>query len=125
MASCTLQSNNKQARPTSWDPPVDLGHLSEAQQEAVRRVLWEKCEAFAYDSDDVGCIPCLKMHITLPSTRHPIPKIQDMLDALGGSLWFSVLDQGKAYHYGFLDEESHPLTAFITHSTNGYAYPLI
>jgi len=37
-----------------------------------------------------------------------------MLDALGGSSWFSVLDQGKAYHQGFLDEESRPLTAFIT-----------
>lgn len=46
--------------------------------------------------------------------RHPIPRIQDMLDSLSGSSWFSVLDQGKAYHQGFLDEESQPLTAFIT-----------
>lgn len=46
--------------------------------------------------------------------RHPIPRIQDMLDTLGGSLYFSVLDQGKAYRQGFLDEESCPLTAFIT-----------
>lgn len=37
-----------------------------------------------------------------------------MLDALCGSSWFSVLDQGKVYHQGFLDEESHPLTTFIT-----------
>lgn len=46
--------------------------------------------------------------------RHPIPRIQDMLDSLTGSSWFSVLDQGKAYHQGFMDEESQPLTAFIT-----------
>lgn len=46
--------------------------------------------------------------------RHPIPRIQDMLDSLNGSSWFSVLDQGKAYHQGFLDPESRPLTAFIT-----------
>lgn len=46
--------------------------------------------------------------------RHPIPRIQDMLDSLTGSSWFSVLDQGKAYHQGFLDEESQPLTAFVT-----------
>lgn len=32
--------------------------------------------------------------------RHPIPGIQDMLDSLTGSSWFSVLDQGKAYHQG-------------------------
>ena len=37
-----------------------------------------------------------------------------MLDALGGSSLFSVLDQGKAYHQGSLDEASRPLTAFIT-----------
>lgn len=37
-----------------------------------------------------------------------------MLDALCGSSWFSVLDHGKAYHQGFLDEESQPLTALIT-----------
>lgn len=46
--------------------------------------------------------------------RHPIPRIQDLVDSLSGSSWFSVLDQGKAYHQGLLDEESRPLTAFIT-----------
>lgn len=159
---------------------MDLHHLTENQQAAVKMMLREECEAFAYDSDDVGCIPSLKMHITLHDTspvqktymsvskplhkevkeylqdllnkgwitpsrspysspvvcvrkkdgtlrlccdfrelnrksvpdRHPIPRIQDMLDALGGSSWFSVLDQGKVYHQGFLDEESRPWTAF-------------
>lgn len=37
-----------------------------------------------------------------------------MLESPTGSSWFTVLDQGKAYHQGFLDEESQPLTAFIT-----------
>ncbi len=37
-----------------------------------------------------------------------------MLDSLSGSAWFSILDQGKAYHQGFLEENSRPLTAFIT-----------
>ncbi|KAK7878976.1 hypothetical protein WMY93_034190 [Mugilogobius chulae] len=46
--------------------------------------------------------------------RHPIPRIQDMLNTLTGSSWFSVLDQGKAYHQGFLEESSRPFTAFIT-----------
>ena len=46
--------------------------------------------------------------------RHPIPRVQDLLNSLSGSAWFSVLDQGKAYHQGFLEETSRPLTAFIT-----------
>ena len=46
--------------------------------------------------------------------RHPIPQIQETLDNLGGNIYFSVLDQGKAYHQGFVDEKSQHLTAFIT-----------
>ena len=46
--------------------------------------------------------------------QHPIPRIQETLDNLGGNTYFSVLDQGKAYHQGFVDEKSQHLTAFIT-----------
>jgi len=46
--------------------------------------------------------------------HHPIIRVQDVLNSLTGSAWFSVLDQGKAYHQGYLDESSHQLTAFIT-----------
>ena len=50
---------------------------------------------------------------TIPD-RQPIPRIKDVLDSLGGNQWFSTLDQGKAYHQGFMTDESRPLTAFIT-----------
>ena len=50
---------------------------------------------------------------TIPD-RQPIPRIKDVLDSLGGNRWFSTLDQGKAYHQGFMTEESRPLTAFVT-----------
>lgn len=50
---------------------------------------------------------------TLPD-RHPLPRIQDLLDSLGGNTWFSILDQGSAYHQGFMSEESRHLTAFST-----------
>ena len=40
---------------------------------------------------------------TIPDC-HPIPWIQESLDNLGGNSWFSVLDQGKAYHQGFVSE---------------------
>ncbi len=172
----------KSKRPSQWDPPIKLEHLTESQQQIVRQLLKEECNAFSFDDNDVGCIPTLNMHITLHDKspvqktyisvpkpllqevkeylqdllnrgwisksrspysspvvcvrkkdgslrlccdyrqlnrksvpdRHPIPRIQDTLDSLSGSSWFSVLDQGKAYHKGFLDEESRPLTAFVT-----------
>lgn len=50
---------------------------------------------------------------TVPD-RHPLPRIQDLTDTLGGYSWFSILDQGKAYHQGFIEEGSRHLTAFIT-----------
>lgn len=46
--------------------------------------------------------------------RHPLHRIQDLMDTPGGNAWFSILDQGKAYHQGFIAESSHKFTAFIT-----------
>lgn len=50
---------------------------------------------------------------TVPD-RHPLPRIQDFTDSLGGYSWFTILDQGKAYHQGFITEGSRYLTAFTT-----------
>lgn len=46
--------------------------------------------------------------------RDPHPVRQDLMDYLGGYSWFSILDQGKAYHQGFIAEGSRHLTAFTT-----------
>lgn len=50
---------------------------------------------------------------TIPD-RHPLPRIQNLLDGLGGFTWFSILDQGSAYHQGFVEEKSQHTTAFST-----------
>ena len=46
--------------------------------------------------------------------RHLIPRMQECLDNLGGNKWFSVLDQGKAYHQGFINKNCRNFTAFVT-----------
>ena len=46
------------------------------------------------------------------TNRHPIPRIQEALDSLGGNTW--VLSQGEVYHQGYMSEVSQSLTAFIT-----------
>ena len=61
-----------------------------------------------------SCVDYRSLNKKTVPDRHPIPRIQKTLDNLGGNQWFSVLDQGKAYHQGFVDRESQPMTAFIT-----------
>ena len=60
------------------------------------------------------CIDYRELNNKTTADRHPIPRIQDTLDSLSGQKWFSTIDQGKAYHQGFMDPESRPLTAFVT-----------
>ena len=60
------------------------------------------------------CIDYRELNRKTVQDRHPIPRIQETLDNLGGNSWFSVLDQGKAYHQGFIEKGRSHLTAFIT-----------
>ena len=50
---------------------------------------------------------------TIPDSM-PIPRVQDIIERLGGMKWFTTLDLTKAYHQGEMDESSRPLTAFAT-----------
>ena len=60
------------------------------------------------------CIDYRLLNNKTVSDRHPLPRIQDLTDSLGGYNWFSILDQGKAYYQGFMAEGSRFLTAFTT-----------
>ena len=60
------------------------------------------------------CIDYRKLNAkTIPDSQ-PIPRMQDILDSLGGAKWFSTLDMSKAYHQGYIDEKFQHLTAFVT-----------
>ncbi|KAI4898264.1 hypothetical protein NFI96_008433 [Prochilodus magdalenae] len=50
--------------------------------------------------------------LLLPTYRQKLK--QDIMYGLGGNSWFSLLDQGKAYHQGFMTKVSRPMTAFVT-----------
>lgn len=46
--------------------------------------------------------------------RQHIPRIQEILNSLTRNTYFTVLDQGRAYHQGFIAKEHRHRTAFIT-----------
>ena len=60
------------------------------------------------------CVDYRKLNAKTISDAQPIPRIQDIVDSLGGKKWFSTLDMSKAYHQGYIAEESRYLTAFTT-----------
>ena len=47
------------------------------------------------------CIDNRELNRSTIADRHPIPRVQETLDSLGGNSWFSVPDQGKAYHQDY------------------------
>ena len=58
------------------------------------------------------CIDYRRLNeLTIPDS-HPLPWIDDTLDALGGSSWFSTLDLKSGLHQVSIAEEDRPKTAF-------------
>ena len=57
------------------------------------------------------CIEYRELNRRTIADRHPIPRVQE---TLGRNTWFTVLNQGKAYHQGFMSKESRAATAFVT-----------
>ena len=50
---------------------------------------------------------------TVPD-KQPVPKVQDILNNLGGNKWFTVLNQTRAYYQGYIAEEHRHIRAFAT-----------
>ena len=60
------------------------------------------------------CVDYRRLNGKTVSDAQPIPRIQDILDGLAGKKWFTTLDMSKAYHQGYIHEDSRHLTAFAT-----------
>ena len=50
---------------------------------------------------------------TVPD-KQPIPKVQDILNNLGGNKWFTVLNQTCAYYQGYIAKRHRHITAIAT-----------
>ena len=60
------------------------------------------------------CCDYRKLNAKTIPDKHPLARIQNILDNLGGNQYFTFLDQSKAYHQLHLQQDSRKLTAFIT-----------
>ena len=58
------------------------------------------------------CIDLRRINARTPADAYPVPRIEETLDALGGSRWFSALDLKSGYWQVPLAEEDKQKTAF-------------
>ena len=61
------------------------------------------------------CVDYRQLNSQTLMDTYPLPRIQDILDQLSGSIIYSLIDLQSAYHQIPMDEASIPLTAFVTH----------
>ena len=71
------------------------------------------------------CIDYRRLNqLTIPDS-HPLPRIDDTLDALGGSCWFSTLDLKSGFHQVSIAEEDRPKTAFSIPGSGLWQWPVL
>ena len=60
------------------------------------------------------CCDYRKLNAKTIPDRHPLPRIQDIIDSLGKNQYFILLDQTKAFNQLHMDPDSRKFTAFLT-----------
>ena len=60
------------------------------------------------------CCDYRKLNDKTITNRHPLLRIQNILDNLDANQYFTLLDQSKAHHQLHLYPDSGKLTVFIT-----------
>ena len=61
------------------------------------------------------CVDYRKLNSVTKKDAYPLPRIEDCLDALNGSKWFSTLDLASGYWQVAMKPEDQEKTAFLTH----------
>ena len=62
------------------------------------------------------CIDYRKLNDVTVKDSYPLPRTDDCLDSLAGSMWFSTLDLSSGYWQVEMDGEDKEKTAFTTGS---------
>ena len=62
------------------------------------------------------CVDYRQLNLATVKDSHPLPRIDESLDALGGSHWFSTLDLQSGYWQVGMKEEHKAKTAFTSRS---------
>jgi hypothetical protein len=60
------------------------------------------------------CVDFRKVNASTKKDAYPMPRIDETLEKLEGSKFFSSMDAEKGYHQVPMDEASKPITAFTT-----------
>ena len=61
------------------------------------------------------CVDYRRLNAITKKDVYPLPRIDDILDTLGGNKYFTSLDLASGYWQVGMDEESAPKSAFVTH----------
>eukprot|EP00794_Sanderia_malayensis_P005110 gene5110-5758_t len=118
--SMNLPEANMQNIPPDFLEQFDLNSLDCEQRKIAENMLLLNAESFSSSEHDIGCAEELQLPIKLSDptpvqkTYTAIPKplyveVKQYVEDLLNKGWI-----GKAYHQGFVQEESRHLTAFIT-----------
>ena len=65
------------------------------------------------------CIDFCKLNVVTLKDAYPLPRIDDTLDALSGSMWLSTFDLASGYWQIPMSETSKCKTALLYHA-EGY-----